>query len=130
MSSTVLSLGVGGEKLKLMLTQSSCAGAGTELGHKYKGFKQGKISYNYIFLFLSTAICDICLFIYYLEKQKGYCQAQFQFASSVKNLVCLPSDYYQPPKPTSTPKIVWKKLFFDFAKLSLNFNPNPNFGRG
>ena len=38
MSSTVLSLGVwggggvGGEKLKLMLTQSSCAGAGTELG--------------------------------------------------------------------------------------------------
>ena len=31
MSSTVLSLGgVGGEKLKLMLTQSSCAGAGTE----------------------------------------------------------------------------------------------------
>ena len=25
--------GVGGEKLKLMLTQSSCAGAGTELGN-------------------------------------------------------------------------------------------------
>ena len=35
MSSTVLSLGVGGE-LKLMLTQSSCAGAGTELGNKIK----------------------------------------------------------------------------------------------
>ena len=103
--------GLGGENLKLMLTQSSCAGAGTELGHKYKGYKQGKIWYNYIFLFLSTAICDICLFIYYLEKQKGYCQAQFQFASSVKNLVCLPSDYYQPPKPTSTPRIVWNKLF-------------------
>ena len=38
MSSTVLSLGVGGgvggEKLILMLTQSSCAGAGTELGKK------------------------------------------------------------------------------------------------
>ena len=36
MCSTVLSLGgwVGGEKLKLMLTQSSCAGAGTELGNK------------------------------------------------------------------------------------------------
>ena len=31
MASTVLSLGVGGEKSKLMLTQSNCAGAGTEL---------------------------------------------------------------------------------------------------
>ena len=28
--------GVGGEKLKLMLTQSSCAGAGTELGNEDK----------------------------------------------------------------------------------------------
>ena len=37
MASTLLSLGggeVGGEKLKLMLTQSSCAGTGTELGKK------------------------------------------------------------------------------------------------
>ena len=29
--------GVGGEKLKLMLTQSTCAGAGTELGKKKMG---------------------------------------------------------------------------------------------
>jgi len=39
MSSMVLSLGVGGEKLKLMLTQSSCAGAGTELGNSVNGIR-------------------------------------------------------------------------------------------
>ena len=56
---------------------------------------------NIIFLFLSTAICYFFYFCFF-EKQKGYCQNLFQFASAVDNWVSLILDYYQPPGHQTT----------------------------